>query len=89
MQANFLKIGMREFRAHLPQYLIASSPIAITKYGETVGFYIPTSHHPEKASLEALKRATVQLENLLQSHKIGEDELFTEYRLLKKQHKNQ
>ena len=84
MSTVVLKIGMREFRAHLPQYLLASSPVAITKHGETLGFYIPAHHKPEKNEIDALKQAAVNFEKLLLSHGITEDELLAEFRALKK-----
>jgi len=89
MNTNVVKVGIREFREHLPQYLLASSPVAITRHGETVGFYIPTRHHPEKAELDTLKQAVIQLEELMIAKGLTEDELFAEFRALRKetQHK--
>ena len=84
MKARVLKIGMREFRAHLQQYLLASLPVAITRHGETVGFYIPTRrHHPEQAELDALKQAALHFEKLLSSHGLTEDELLKKFRKLR------
>lgn len=87
MDMNVLKIGIREFRQHLPQYLLASLPVAITRHGETVGYYIPTRHHPEQAELDALKQAAKKLEKLLLSHGVTEDELLSEFRKLKEKEK--
>ena len=84
MGAAILKTGMREFRAHLPQYLLSTSPIAITRHGETIGFYIPTRHHPAKAEINALKKAALQLDSLLLSLGATEDELLKEFRSLKR-----
>ena len=81
--ANVLKVGMREFRAHLPQYLLTSVPVAVTRHGETVGYYIPTRHHADKSDLDDLKLAAQQLEKLLASHGVTEDELFSEFRALR------
>lgn len=81
--ANILKVGMREFRAHLPQYLLTSVPVAVTRHGETVGYYIPTRHHADKSELDDLKLAAQQLEKLLASHGVTEDELFSEFRALR------
>ncbi|HVV69111.1 MAG TPA: type II toxin-antitoxin system Phd/YefM family antitoxin [Gammaproteobacteria bacterium] len=83
MEPNVVKVGMREFRSHLPQYLLSSSPIAITRHGETMGFYIPTRHHPELAELEALKQAASQLEKLLVSKGVTVDELIAEFNHLR------
>lgn len=83
MKASVLKVGVREFREHLPQYLLTSVPVAITRHGETVGYYIPTRHHVEKAELDTLKQAAQALEKLLISHGITEDELLSEFRALR------
>lgn len=83
METNVVKVGMREFREHLPQYLLSASPVAITRHGETMGFYIPTRHHPEQAELDALKQAALQLEELLISNGLTVDELVTEFRTLR------
>ena len=56
-----LKVGMREFRAHLQQYILTSSPVAITRHGETVGYYIPTKSHAENSDIDALKQAAMKL----------------------------
>jgi antitoxin (DNA-binding transcriptional repressor) of toxin-antitoxin stability system len=79
-----MKVGIREFREHLPQYLMTTTPVAVTKHGETIGFYIPARHHHDKADLDALKKAALNLEKLLLSSGVTEEELFEEFRALKK-----
>lgn len=38
-----LKVGIREFRAQLPHYLLeVGEPIAVTRHGATIGYFIPT-----------------------------------------------
>lgn len=54
------------------------------RHGETIGYYIPARHRPKKAEVDALKQAALQLEKLLHSHGISEDELFSEFRSLRK-----
>lgn len=84
MSAQVARVGMREFRAHLQQYLLTSSfPVAVTRHGETVGFYIPARHRPEKLELDALKQAALQFEKLLASHGLTEGELLAEFRALR------
>jgi hypothetical protein len=83
METNIVKVGMREFREHLPQYLLSSTPVAITRHGETMGFYIPTRHQPEQAELESLKQVALQLEKLLISSGVTVDELVAEFRALR------
>jgi antitoxin (DNA-binding transcriptional repressor) of toxin-antitoxin stability system len=74
------KVGIREFRTHLPRYLTKLTPVAITRHGETIGFYIPTRSQNEKPDLEALKQAALKFEKLLLSHGITEEELFADFR---------
>ena len=80
------KIGVREFRNNLAKYLNATSPIAIMRHGQTVGYFFPTHQEPEKAELEALKSAAAKLDALLKEKGISEDELVNEFRQLR-QHK--
>ena len=79
MNTDLPKIGVREFREHMPQYLKSDSPIALTRHGETVGFYVPTPH-PTRSDLEELKAAAIHLDKLLASQGISEDELLSDYR---------
>mgnify|MGYP000147279429 CR=1 FL=1 len=87
MEKNIVKVGIREFRAHLPEYLMTTTPVAITRHGETIGFYIPTRHHPDKDDLNSLKEAAIKLEKLLQAQGITEEELLADFRALSKEKK--
>ena len=49
-----LKIGMREFRENLASYLESDTPLAITRRGETLGFYIPAHKRDRGAELARL-----------------------------------
>ena len=85
---SVLKVGMREFRAHLQQYLMMSSPVSITRHGETVGYYIPTrSNQAEISDLHSLKQAAAKLDQLLSENGITEETLFTDFRKLKAESK--
>jgi PHD/YefM family antitoxin component YafN of YafNO toxin-antitoxin module len=75
---------MREFRANLQQYLLMSSPVSITRHGETVGYYIPTRTHSEEASdLYSLKQAAAKLDQLMAAHGITEEAIVSEFKELK------
>ena len=58
------KVGIREFRAGLAEFIAADVPIAITKHGQTVGFFIP-AHADRTADIAAMKSAAVKLDRLL------------------------
>lgn len=89
MDTAIVKVGIREFREHLQQYLTTTSPVAVTRHGETIGFYIPARHQrPDKLQLEALKQAAEVLEQLLSKNKLTEEELFAEFRNLRKSAKD-
>ncbi|MDN5907044.1 MAG: hypothetical protein L0H33_01585 [Staphylococcus equorum] len=83
MSEPVLKVGMREFRDHLKQYVLKSSPVAVTRHGETVGYYIPTKSHAENSDLNTLKKAAAKLDKLLTEHSVSEEELFADFRELK------
>ena len=73
------KVGIREFRERLATFLEASEPVAITRHGETVGYYIPAKPTKAAAHLAALQKAAQQLDALLEARSVTEDELVTEF----------
>jgi hypothetical protein len=79
------KIGMREFRENLAKYLNSTSPVAILRHGQTIGYFFPTRSQPEEAEREGLKRAAEKLDALLQEKGISEDALVAEFRQLREQ----
>lgn len=89
METHLLKVGMREFREHLPHYLLSLSPVAITRHGETMGFYIPAHRHPKQVELDALKQAGLALEKLLSHHQITEDDMVAGFRELRSKESKQ
>jgi len=36
------KVGIREFRAGLAEFIASDTPVAVTRHGQTVGYFIPT-----------------------------------------------
>ncbi len=56
-----LKIGMREFRDKLATYLLESdTPLAITRHGDTVGYFIPVRRKRSDAERAALREASAR-----------------------------
>jgi len=51
-----LKIGIREFRQKLAGYLESGTPLAITRHGETLGFYIPARNVAARQSSKLCER---------------------------------
>src|ERR1700722_4375995 len=69
------RVGIREFRENLASYIESSTPVAITRHGETVGFYVPARRKRQQADLDALRKAGEQLDALIAAAGAGEDEL--------------
>jgi len=77
-------VGIREFRENLTGFLESPKPVAITRHGQTIGFYVPARRRPEEADLEALRRAGDQLAELLERSGASEEELITEFKSLRR-----
>jgi len=75
-----VKVGMREFREKLADYLESGAPLAILRHGETLGYYIPAHKRSRKAELEAMRAAAKDLDEMIASWGAGEDELMEEYK---------
>jgi len=81
------KVGMREFRHQFGEYVEAGKPLAITKHGRTVGFYIPVRSKPEEADLASLREAGRVLDALMAERGISEDAVVAEFKRLRQEKK--
>jgi PHD/YefM family antitoxin component YafN of YafNO toxin-antitoxin module len=71
-----LKVGIREFREKLASYLLESDEaVAITRHGDTVGYYIPARRKRTDAERAALKEAASRLQEALAAEGISEEEI--------------
>ena len=77
-----VKIGIGEFRENLAGYLESDKPLAITRHGGTLGFYIyiPAQKRNRKAELEAMRAAAKDLDEMIGSWGATEEELMDEYK---------
>jgi len=64
-------VGIREFRSGLAEFIDGKQPVAVTRHGQTVGFFIPTAR-PALADVSALRDAANKLEAVLN---LSEDEV--------------
>jgi antitoxin (DNA-binding transcriptional repressor) of toxin-antitoxin stability system len=78
------KIGIREFRGNLAGYLEAGKPLAITRHGETLGFYIPARKRSRKAEVEAMRAAAKELDSMIAAWSLSEDELVEEFKEIRR-----
>jgi hypothetical protein len=74
------KVGIREFRENLAGYLESGAPLAIMRHGETLGYYIPAQRRNRKMQLEAMQAAARDLDEMIASWNVGEEELMREYK---------
>ena len=79
-----VKVGMREFRENLAGYLESGTPLAIMRHGETLGFYIPARKRSRKAELEAMRAAAKDLDQMIASWGVSEEELMEEYKRIRR-----
>jgi antitoxin (DNA-binding transcriptional repressor) of toxin-antitoxin stability system len=77
------KVSVREFRAHLAEYMGATTPVMVTRHGETIGYYIPARPAPDKAEIDALKEAASRFDALLAKAGINEEDVLEEFRKLR------
>ena len=52
-----IRVGIREFRAGLADFIASSTPVAVTRHGQTIGYFIPT-HGQAEADIASLKKAS-------------------------------
>lgn len=78
------KIGVREFRENLAGYLEGGRPLAITRHGETLGFFIPAQKRSRKAEVEAMRAAAKELDAMIAAWGTSEDELMQEYKEIRR-----
>lgn len=77
------KVGIREFRADLAEYIAASSPVAVTRHGQTVGYFIPV-HSQAEADLMALKKASQSLDKLLTAQGVDLEDIVSDFKKARK-----
>lgn len=77
------KVGIREFRADLAEYIASSTPVAVTRHGQTVGYFIPTQGQVE-ADLSALKKASKILDKLLEAQGVDVEDVVADFKVARK-----
>jgi hypothetical protein len=80
-------VGMRDFRDHLAEHLSGETPLAITRHGLTIGYYIPAHRPVRETDVQALEDATRRLHALLAAHGIAPEDLIHDYTTLRKAHR--
>lgn len=77
------KVGIREFRAGLADYIAADEPVAVTRHGQTVGYFI-LARGDRDAESAALRAAASKLDDLLDLSQDEVDQAVEEFRELRR-----
>lgn len=76
-----VKVGIRDFREKLASYLLESdAPVAITRHGDTVGYYIPARRKRSEVERAALKEVASRLQKMLEAKGISEEEIVADFK---------
>ena len=78
------KVGIREFRAGMADFIASSTPVAVTRHGQTIGYFIPT-HGQAEADVASLKKASKTLDRLLAAKSVDEDAVVADFKAARKQ----
>jgi len=77
------KVGIREFRAGLADFVDADAPVAVTRHGQTVGYFIPVKQD-RVADAATLRVAGEKLDALLQLTESEVDEMVEEFKEIRR-----
>ena len=79
------KVGIREFRENLADYLESKTAVAITRHGATIGIYVPTKPKPSHADLDALRTAVEKMQELIAAAGSSENEIVADFKELRRE----
>ena len=67
-------VGVREFRDHATKYLSGSDPVAVSKHGRVIGFYVPLERDEDEVA-RAVAKLGETVGHVLEDSGLTEDEL--------------
>ena len=79
MERQLVRVSVGKFREELANYLNSPTAVAITRHGQTVGYYIPAGGRENEHEVLMLRHAAKQLEALLAERGVSEDEVVREF----------
>jgi antitoxin (DNA-binding transcriptional repressor) of toxin-antitoxin stability system len=78
------RVGVRELRQKLTEYLESGEPIEVMRHGQTVGFFFPVPRRPGQSEREALVAAGRRMDAEFARLGLTEDELLADFRRRRK-----
>ncbi|HEY9126617.1 MAG TPA: prevent-host-death protein [Acidobacteriaceae bacterium] len=80
-----VQVGMREFRDKLATYLLESeTPVAITRHGDTVGYYLPARRKRTEADKAAFAEAAAKWQMVMEDAGLDEEEIIADFKQRRK-----
>jgi PHD/YefM family antitoxin component YafN of YafNO toxin-antitoxin module len=80
-----VKIGIREFREKLATYVLgAEAPLAITRHGDTIGYFLPARRKRTDAERAAFREAAARVQEDMAAAGITEDEIMEDFKRWRK-----
>jgi PHD/YefM family antitoxin component YafN of YafNO toxin-antitoxin module len=64
--------------------LESNAPVAITRHGDTVGYYIPARRKRSESEREAMRQAATRMEKMLAATGVAEDEVLADFKKWRK-----
>jgi len=75
-----IRVGIREFRDKLSSFVLESeAPVAITRHGDTVGYFIPTRRRRSETDRSDLMRAAARIQASMAAQGVTEDEILADF----------
>jgi hypothetical protein len=77
------KVGIREFRSGLAEFIASNSAVAVTRHGQTVGYFIPTNGQAE-SDIVALKIASKALDKIVAAKNIDIESVISDFKITRR-----
>ena len=74
-----IRVGVRELREKLADFIESTVPIEVTRHGQTIGFYIPVPKTPGQSERDAFLAAGQRMQEECARLGITEDELVADF----------
>jgi PHD/YefM family antitoxin component YafN of YafNO toxin-antitoxin module len=79
-------VGIREFRDNLATYLLESDgPVAITRHGDTIGYYLPRRRKRTEAEKKALDETWTRLQQAMEAVGAAEDDIVEDFKRMRRE----
>lgn len=73
-------VGVRDFRENLSGYVEEAAPVAISRHGETVGYYLPAAPKRTKEQWAEFDRAAARLDRMIAETGLAEEEIIQDFK---------